>query len=98
MDNEVYLKINNCTVFFLLSTLLPIKEYNTVFENIFTVCLVRTPAWMDSATKNAHMRNITRSNFSLSLLLFLLPLLICLPSVLLFSFTHFVSATLGREL
>ena len=38
--------------------LLPIKEYNTVFENNFTVRLVRTPAWMDSATKNSHMRKI----------------------------------------
>ena len=34
--------------------LLPIKEYNTVFENNFTVRLVRTPPWMDSATKNSH--------------------------------------------
>ena len=52
--------------------LLPIKQYNTVFENNFTVCLVRTPAWMDSATKNAHMRNIARFNLLLSFLFFLL--------------------------
>ena len=35
MDNEIYVKINNCTVFVLLSKLLPIKQYNTVFENNF---------------------------------------------------------------
>ena len=52
--------------------LFPIKQYNTVFENNFTVCFVRTPAWMDSATKKAHMRKIVR--FNLLLTFFLLPL------------------------
>ena len=50
--------------------LLPINEYSTVFENNFTVCLMRTPAWMDSATKNAHIRKITRFNHLLSLVFF----------------------------
>ena len=61
-------------VFILLSILLTIIEYNTVFESNFTVCLVRTPAWMDSVTKNAHMRKMTWFNLLLSFLFFLLPL------------------------
>ena len=51
MDGEIYY----ITVFILLSMLYYLfSGVHTVFENNFTV-LVRTLAWMDSATKNAHM-------------------------------------------
>ena len=62
-----------CPCYYLLrSTILFLK----------TICVVRTPAWMDSATKNAHMRKIAR--FNLYFLSFPPPLLICLPLALLF--------------
>ena len=65
--------------------LFPIKLYNTVFENNFTVCFVRTPAWMDSATKKAHI-------------LLPLPFSFAFPLPLFSSHTLRFFATLGREL
>ena len=71
--------------------LFPIKQYNTVFENNFTVCFVRTPAWMDSETKKAHTRKIVRFNLLLTFFSSPPPLLICLPLVIRFlSHTSFL--------
>ena len=54
---------------------------------------MRTPASMDSATKNAHMRKIARFNLLLSFLSSPAPLFICLPLALLFlSHTSFLPA------
>ena len=64
--------------------LLPINEYSTVFENNFTDCLVRTPAWMDSANKNVHIRKTPGLTFYLLFFCSPLPVLICLPLALLF--------------
>ena len=54
---------------------------------------MRTPASMDSATKNAHTRKIARFNLLLSFLSSPTPLFICLPLALLFlSHTSFLPA------